>query len=101
MKTPAYLNYGRWVVDCPHFGCHGAMKVIVGTTRIECNCQDDLVCEHGDVCSRPIEPLFPDDSARIMEIVAQRPRRANRNWLPGETAVDLVAENVEHMVEVF
>ena len=101
MKANAYLNHGRWVVECPRKTCRGAMKVKPsGPAKLRCICPDDVVCDHGDVCKQPIEPQFPDDVVGIVETVAKRPDPASRNWEPGETVELLTAENIEHGVAV-
>jgi hypothetical protein len=39
---------------------------------------------------------WPPNVADIEALVMPRPVPATRNWLPGETMLDLLAENIEH-----
>ncbi len=82
MTILAYLNHGRWVVDCPDPDCGGA--AIAG---------DLFVCEN---CKRiaPIE--WPKRKSLIDEITAVRPVPGTRNWTPGEPVIDLLKENKAH-----
>lgn len=94
--TYAYLNHGRWVVDCPADYCYAAYKVVGSALR--CRCENDDTCGHVGRCRTPIHIAFPDDAAEIKRITDLRPDRATRNWYPGETTDQLVAENMEHGV---
>lgn len=101
----AYYNYGRWVVDCPSPDCRGALRVtdnpMVVSIWMTCDCQDESVCDHQQIpCGVSFEVFLPEDRQEIETITGLRPRRANRNWKPGETVRDLKAENLRHGVRV-
>jgi hypothetical protein len=80
MTLAAYLNHGRWVVDCP--ACPSA--ALAGATFA---CED---CGYG-----PEAVQMPAEAADVEDAVRPRPLR-NRNWRPTETVADLEAENAEH-----
>jgi hypothetical protein len=42
--------------------------------------------------------VWPADPEGIEALLAMRPARKNRNWLPGETLQELLAENAAHNV---
>lgn len=82
-RVAARANWGRWVVDCPR--CPSAIKVRTwtgGTTCWECGTQSEVV--------------WPDAAEDIIRLLMFRPNPATRNWEPGETLHDLLAENVAH-----
>jgi hypothetical protein len=94
LKTEAYINYGRWVADCP-LGCNNAVAVSSNNT-FEC-------------CGRRISVRFPEDSTDIFNALLARPIR-NRNWYPkdhffaicygiphGQTVEELDLETIEHL----
>ena len=92
----AWLNHGRWVVDCLDGDC----LAVLFADRAACVCRDESVCEHATIpCGAPIEATFPPRRADIDRLLNPRPRR-NRNWSPGETLADLKAENLLHGVKI-
>lgn len=97
MRSPVFLNWGRWVVQCPSNDCVAAEKLDAGATAVVCRCTDQQVCAHGPHCSTIIEPVWPANPDVIEATVAAR-RIEHRNWLPGETLDDLLAENAAHGV---
>lgn len=90
----AYINHGRWIVDCPA-RCGSAMVVSETDPRFLCV-----------VCGNPENDAwygvaFPADKADIEAELLKRPARdgfqaASRNWSPTETVADLRRENAEH-----
>jgi hypothetical protein len=79
-------NWGRWVALCPSHWCDSAMQVWPG--------QQHTVC--GD-CGEPITQLiWPADPEGIEALLALRPAAKLRNWYPGETLQQLLAENLAH-----
>jgi hypothetical protein len=87
----AYVNHGRWVVDCP-FGCGSAQMASRSDRRFFC-----VECGHrGD--GRWLPVVWPSDlEVQTVEAVLDaRPDMATRNWRPGEPIDALVAENAGH-----
>lgn len=86
--VPAYANHGRWVVDCPN--CCNAQLACRTDHRFLCN-------ECGNITVgrlwRPV--IWPANSAAIEAMLDNRPREY-QNWNPGEPAVSLAIENLEH-----
>ena len=86
----AYLNHGRWMVDCSICGAHWVAK----TDRLHC-----LACNGGP--GRLTEHVYwpPDKKLdELRRIMRHRPIEA-RNWQRGELTAHLIAENIEHGVE--
>lgn len=91
---PAYMNHGRWLVDCP--ACRTGWLVrqetpsllvdVRGGVHTECSCGTVIIVQ------------FPGDMAEIDRLLGQRSNPENRNWRPGETVFDLRIENAAHGV---
>ena len=122
MKVEAYLNHGRWVVDCPKCGKHGSTLAepkpiespysAINGEYICPNCYPDMVVVSRRTAtgvifnetSRTIararakqnneiyEVIFPDNKKEIEKIVSVR-RLDYQNWQPGETIKFLKEEN--------
>ncbi|GAA0528851.1 hypothetical protein GCM10010172_06830 [Paractinoplanes ferrugineus] len=76
-------NWNRWVVDCGN--CPSALTVPPGTPHTQC----------WD-CGFLIGPIvWPRDPDGIVAILSYRPDPNTRNWDPGETMEDLLAQNAE------
>lgn len=74
----AYVNHGRWVIDCPN--CNGGIRADA----------DEVVCRD---CGHSYKVRFPGDREQAQRILSHRPVE-NQNWLPDtETLADLKAEN--------
>lgn len=83
----AYVNHGRWIVDCP---CGAGSATDPAWREARC-----FGC--GTVYANVVFP--PDeDRARIEALLMKRPRIEHRNWFPHERVDDLAAENVAHGV---
>lgn len=100
----AYVNHGKWVINCPFKPCSSAQDAARGDHRFFC-----VQCDSGGT-GQWVSVRWPDD-AEVLAIDAAlgvRPQVPTRNWLPPEmraeyglppeTAVDLVAENKAHQV---
>lgn len=84
----AYVNHGRWVVDCP---CGSAQLASRSDRRFFCtDCRNTFA--HG----KWVGVVWPADEADIEGLLLQRPDVKTRNWYPTEDAMTLVAENVAH-----
>lgn len=84
MKAFAYLNHGRWVLECPH-GC-GQAWLLADIAEVAFSC---------DLCSLRVSGTTEKQAAEIDVIVSGRPL-ANRNWYPGESLEMLRLENARH-----
>lgn len=82
----AYVNHGRWVVDCP---CGSAQLACRSDRRFWC-----VDCQNAWALGKWVGVTWPKDEADIEGLLAQRPFPKNRNWHPTEDAMTLVAENV-------
>jgi hypothetical protein len=96
-NAAAYLNWGRWVADCPD-GCNSAERFDPG--------QDAFVCSNCG-CVAPV--AWPDNPAGIWSVLGLRILERHRNWYPaghpvavaagiphGQTVTDLMAETLAH-----
>lgn len=122
MKTVnAYMNHGRWLVDCPKHGVDGAMEVKETDKEYIAPC-----CYPASIASLPVMKnnrftftpdlsaratakrlakqadevytiVFPDKLAEIKEIMDKRPIH-NRHWTT-ETIAALKKENKAHGVK--
>lgn len=97
--TMAYVNHGRWVVECE---CRNAVEAVpapaahqikVGQKRWQCAPPEGFGA--AGFCGAQWTILWPGARDRITQILAHRPK-ANQNWDPKETVDMLVAENIEH-----
>lgn len=93
MIAMAYMNWGRWVADCPreecpnaeHFGAAPVTGHVGGLTDCAFRC---------GFCTLECPALWPPDRALIETILGERPVPSTRNWRPGEPARGLVDENI-------
>lgn len=82
----AYVNHGRWVVDCPTAYCTQAWLATPGP----------VTCSE---CGSTFAPVFPIDKHLIDAALDARLVPATRNWTIGETVQDLIWENENHRHE--
>lgn len=88
-RATAYVNHGRWVARCPTEGCGSSLVVSPADPRLLC-----------PTCWKGYYPVdFPDDVDAIEAALGERPGELNRNWEPGETVQDLIAENAAARAE--
>jgi hypothetical protein len=73
---------GNWINDCPL--CRGAQLTSLGDRCVDCGLL--------------LEVRWPSDEVRygVERLLSQRPISHTRNWSPGESLHDLLAENVQH-----
>jgi hypothetical protein len=86
----AEVNWGRWLARCPRPWCTNALCVTRGQLLFR--------CEGLDACGMVADLTWPADPDAVEALLAHRPVSRTRNWLPGETLTDLVAENAAHGV---
>ena len=87
-ELDAYINQGRWVVDCPN--CSGAVCASKMDPWFFC-----IYCGVG-----VYDVKFPPDAAAIEAVLLKRPEHdgwfaRSRNWRPSETVAGLRRENAE------
>lgn len=97
------VNRGRWIVDCPNPECTWAYDAITpeGATRYLHTCVGEpWKGRSARGCGTPIELVWPtqDEAEEIVWALSQRNLIVTRNWNPGETVDDLLAENDKYMV---
>ena len=93
-----YINWGRFVADCPKPGCTGALMVQPGETGMQCT-----------YCGTLALLVWPADGPQLMAALADRAEK-HRNWYPadfgrplpvgtatGQTADDLQAETQAYL----
>ncbi|MCU4184032.1 hypothetical protein K6U06_06645 [Acidiferrimicrobium sp. IK] len=87
MTAAAYVNHGRWMVDCPH-GCGSAQYASHADRRMFC-----VECSSGGTgLWITVSWPSPADVAAIEAALSCR-LVPNRNWRPGETVEQLHAQN--------
>jgi hypothetical protein len=86
----AEANWGRWISRCPAPWCTNAVGLDRGQARFECIGLDS--------CGAVADLVWPADPQAIEAVLSLRPVPRTRNWLPGESVTELVAENVAHGV---
>lgn len=84
----AEANWGRWVARCPRPWCANAMQLDAGQRMFSC-------LGFGG-CGYRTDIIWPPDPLMIEAILEMRPVPRTRNWLPGESLEDLIAENAAH-----
>lgn len=87
VQVPVYANWGRWVANCPV--CESAEHVYANETAVQCN-------PAASGCGIMLELVWPTFREGVERLLMMRPAPKTRNWLPGESLHDLLAENVEH-----
>lgn len=92
-KVTAYINHGRWVVECPD--CRSAQAGSPADPRFFC-----IECRNGWVAGRWLKVEYPAGPRRadIEEALLRRPMSRNRNWYPHESVGDLRKQNVANGV---
>lgn len=96
----SYINFGRWVADCPA-GCGNAFALQKGETLVHCTS-----------CKNIAPVRWPSHADELWEVLLQRPLERTRNWFPknhplavmsgsthGETPEELRQETIEHTLE--
>ena len=79
----AYLNWGRWVADCP---CNSGL--LIGNGSGVYRCRD---------CGERSQVRMPVEWQEAERLCRNRPPK-HRNWREDETIAGLIAENIMHRV---
>lgn len=82
-----FVNWGRWVARCGLCPAPAPATLQFGDRSFTC-------VECGTITSI----IWPSEEMRagIVRLLKMRPTAINRNWLPGETLIELVKENAAH-----
>ena len=88
----AEVNHGHWIVRCPW--CRGAEEAAPGEPIFYC-----MSCGNSGNGGNVAIVDFPTDRILIEKVLLGRVAIENRNWLPSETVVDLLQENITHEVK--
>lgn len=91
VEAPAHVSHGRWVIACPFTPCRGAAYLVDADRRFFC-----VECANEQVGGQFVPVVLPDDRPAIEEALAARRVPAAANWVPGETAADLLIQLAEH-----
>jgi hypothetical protein len=83
-----YVNHGRWIAECPD--CRGAQVAARSDPRFFC-----VDCLNAWCGGRWVRLVWPPDASDIEALLLKRETH-HRNWSPGESVNDLLAENVAH-----
>jgi hypothetical protein len=85
-RAVAYVNWGRWVVECP-YGCGNALTLPPGHPTFFCT---DTAGTGG--CHRTADIEWPPNADQIMAALAKRPAPKHRNWFPAGHPLAVRAE---------
>lgn len=95
VRAVARVNHGRWIADCPDPDCGGASFISFDNPFFFCcECRNGRV-DHDLI---PVEVPKPGLRGEIEDYLRARPVPRTRNWLPGESMVELRDENRAHNV---
>lgn len=72
-RARAYVNFGRWISDCPN-GCGSAASLEPGQTMFHCGGTGG--------CGQMASVEWPADAQEIWDALEERSRPKNRNWFP-------------------
>jgi hypothetical protein len=95
VEALAYINWGRFVADCPDPACTSAVALEPGQSVVHCA-----------QCFGMAEVVWPEDPAGLLRVLRVRPDESTRNWFPrnhpfavaaglphGQTVAELEAES--------
>lgn len=90
-----YMTYSLWVARCPQPWCVGIDHYGPGpnTGRIGGLGETQFCCPR---CGTVATAAWPESLDDLLHVLMQRPMPETRNWEPGETLQDLIAENAIH-----
>jgi len=79
----AEVNWSRPIVRCPSPHCRSALQMRPYEPTFRCW-----------ECGTGADVVWPPDLEDIARILMMRPNPWQRSWLPGETLMDLLRENI-------
>lgn len=80
LSTPAYLSWGRWVVDCPTDGCFNAKEVAPGQGEYIC---DNPSTGNRDCCGVIAHVAWPNSPDTVVAQYAGQPAARRSQNIPG------------------
>lgn len=80
-KARAYVNFGRWIADCP-MNCGSAMQLSSGQGMFHCS-----------ECTFMTEVEWPSNPDEIWQALLERPAKKNRNWFPSNHELAVRSNN--------
>jgi DNA-directed RNA polymerase subunit M/transcription elongation factor TFIIS len=84
----AYINHGRWVIDCPN--CNGGIRADRDDNGNPVSTGGEVICGN---CKHKYKVKFPGDKEQAEAVMHHRPVE-NQNWHPdNESLSDLKSEN--------
>lgn len=92
-QTPeavAFIDWGRWVADCPHPGCTNAKLITPGQDMYVCDAPPD----NKGACLRSAPIVWPDAPGAILAGLSGRPE-SQQSWRP-EPAGEEMDNAAEH-----
>ncbi len=116
-KLTAYMNNGRWLIDCPKCStplpawesgvvcpmCHPGMLARAfqplsnGFLRPVADIEIvERTKNEARSANEEYGPGFPIERTQIEKILRLRPAPKFMNWIPGESLQDLLNQNIEH-----
>jgi hypothetical protein len=82
VTVQAYVNYGRWVADCPNPACTNAMAIEPGKDEFRCEFWGGTPqAPRLEGCRTVAEIGWPDDPYGVMADLIDLPE-PQRNWRP-------------------
>lgn len=85
----ARIELGHWLAECGTPYCRNALRLEYG---------EGFLCPACGLAYDVIWPA-PGMARQIVALLGYRPDWVNRNWLPHESVMDLLAENMLHGVD--
>lgn len=76
----AYVNFGRWIADCP-LDCGNAAALEASQTTFYCNPPGG--------CGHIATVVWPKNAVEIWEALNERPMPKTRNWFPKDHSLAL------------
>ena len=97
----AYINHGRWMVECPLQGCEHAVIASMEEPVFFCSACGNVGNDghsFGVVFPRWWRALERELIKRPIPMGKTRMSASTRNWRPGESLNDIKRENIAHKV---
>lgn len=98
----ARVNHGHWIASCDCGAPADKIPTPGGVVFFDRPLVWCVRCQNGGTGRgwRPVTVPSPEWRAAVENVLGYRPDVTTRNWEPGETVAQLVAENVAHGIPV-